>query len=85
MCGNSLTVKFYGNAPIGFYKYLYPKAKRSEGADGAKVFFFLAKYINGSMPDKLKCQWLDRKELTEILDKDIRRKVFQFLIPDESN
>ncbi|XP_033226957.1 39S ribosomal protein L46, mitochondrial [Belonocnema kinseyi] len=84
-CGSDLTVKFYGNAPIGFYKYLYPRAKRSEGSDGAKVFYFLAKYEKGTVPEKLNHQWLDRKELTEILHKDIRKCLFQFLIPEESN
>ena len=81
-CGSELTVKFYGNAPVGFYKYLYPKAVRTEKSDGAKVFFFLARYIKGSIPEKLKHQWLDRTELTKVLPKDVRKSTFQFLIPE---
>lgn len=81
-CGNDLAVSFYGNAPIGFYKYLYPRAARSEGSDGAKVFFFLAKYLKGSLPEKVKHQWLDRTELEQVLVKETRKSMFQFLIPE---
>ena len=33
----SLGVEIIGNAPIGFYKYKYPKSVREQGYVGAKV------------------------------------------------
>jgi len=32
-------VKFYGNAPVGFYKYKYPKKLCEQGSYGAKIFY----------------------------------------------
>lgn len=81
-CGSELTVQFYGNAPIGYYKYLYPKAARTEKADGAKVFFYLARYVKGNVSDNVKHQWLDRAELTKVLERRTRRALSQFLLPD---
>lgn len=57
-------------------------AVRTEKADGAKVFFYLAKYIKGNISDKVKHQWLDRTELSQVLGKGTRRVLFQFLIPE---
>lgn len=81
-CGSDLTVQFYGNAPIGYYKYLYPRAARTEKSQGAKVFFFLAKYVKGNVSDKMKHQWLDRTELPEVLEKNVRKTLFRFLLPE---
>lgn len=37
--GDSITVKLYGNAPCGFYKYKYPTEVRKKSSTvGAKVF-----------------------------------------------
>lgn len=62
-CGTDLKVHFYGNAPIGFYKYKYPACERKD-AVGAKVFFFRAIYNSGDVADKkLKYEWLNDNEL----------------------
>lgn len=81
-CGPDLTASFYGNAPIGFYKYKYPKAIQDRGRYGAKVFYFLAKYVDGHVSAKAKHQWLDREELKAALPVDTHRSIFSFLIPD---
>lgn len=62
-CGTDLKVHFYGNAPIGFYKYKYPASERKESV-GAKVFFFRAIYNSGDVADsKLKYEWINDDEL----------------------
>lgn len=51
--GNNINVKFYGNAPCGFYKFKYPKEKRDQSnVEGAKVFFFKATLLDGSIEKK---------------------------------
>nr|XP_033321960.1 39S ribosomal protein L46, mitochondrial [Megalopta genalis]XP_033321961.1 39S ribosomal protein L46, mitochondrial [Megalopta genalis]XP_033321962.1 39S ribosomal protein L46, mitochondrial [Megalopta genalis]XP_033321963.1 39S ribosomal protein L46, mitochondrial [Megalopta genalis] len=79
-CGNNIGVQFYGNAPIGFYTYKYPK--QLEGKDGAKIFYFLAKYINGDISSKLQHCWLDREELEKIVHPRLYRSLSQFLLPE---
>lgn len=81
-CGNNIKVQFYGNAPIGFYKYMYPKSIRARGKDGAKIFYFLAKYISGDVCSNAKHRWLDREELKETVHPDVHKSLSQFLIPD---
>ncbi|XP_003708195.2 mitochondrial ribosomal protein L46 isoform X2 [Megachile rotundata] len=81
-CGNNVKVQFYGNAPIGFYKYLYPKSIRAQGKDGAKVFYFLAKYISGDVSSNAKHGWLDREELKKTVHPRVHKSLSQFLIPD---
>ncbi|CAD6242723.1 GSCOCG00009547001-RA-CDS [Cotesia congregata] len=70
-CGENLSVRIYGNAPMGFYKYVYPKTVRENGTRGAKIFYYLARYVNGNLPSNLKYQWLDRDELKEALPKPV--------------
>jgi large subunit ribosomal protein L46 len=90
MCGVDLTVQFYGNAPCGVYKYKYPKrflSSNEEGPVGAKVFFFKAQYIAGSLDyNKLKLEefkWLGREELMSSLSQGYYRNISQFLIDEE--
>ncbi|VVC40822.1 NUDIX hydrolase domain,NUDIX hydrolase domain-like,Ribosomal protein L46 [Cinara cedri] len=57
-CGNHIRVRFYGNAPCGFYKYKYPKTKREQSnVEGAKIFFFKATLLDGNVEEK--CTWKD--------------------------
>lgn len=66
-CGSDLKVHFYGNAPVGFYKYKYPASERKE-AVGAKVFFFRAIYNSGEISDKkLTYEWINDDELKKKL------------------
>lgn len=81
-CGSNVNVKFYGNAPIGFYKYKYPKDVRAKGREGAKVFYFLAKYISGDISSNAKYCWLDRGELKEYVHSNVYESLSQFLIPE---
>lgn len=61
VCGATLNVDFWGNAPCAFYKYKYPKGTDDSEAIGAKVFFFRAIYKNGNVDKKLtKFEWLDK-------------------------
>lgn len=69
LCGNSVKVLFYGNAPCGFYKYRYPLAVRQDSV-GAKVFFFRAVYRNGQIDSKTgDFAWLDKDELFKKVEK----------------
>uniref|UniRef100_A0A182JKS2 Large ribosomal subunit protein mL46 n=1 Tax=Anopheles atroparvus TaxID=41427 RepID=A0A182JKS2_ANOAO len=81
-CGDSLQVTFYGNAPVGFYKYKYPSASRTD-AVGAKVFFFRSVLREGSgsvVGTKLKYQWLNQNELQQQLQQSYYQSVAQFLL-----
>ncbi|XP_065338120.1 large ribosomal subunit protein mL46 [Cloeon dipterum] len=69
-----------GNAPVGFYKYKYPKDVRDKrGVEGAKVFFFKAIYQEGeaSCKDFL---WATKEELGEKTKQDYFKSVDQFLL-----
>uniref|UniRef100_A0A182PHS3 Large ribosomal subunit protein mL46 n=1 Tax=Anopheles epiroticus TaxID=199890 RepID=A0A182PHS3_9DIPT len=83
-CGDKLQVTFYGNAPVGFYKYKYPPSVRSEvGAVGAKVFFFrsVLKDVSKNVGnDKVKYQWLCQDELQKQLQQSYYQSVSQFLL-----
>ncbi|KXJ80525.1 hypothetical protein RP20_CCG024647 [Aedes albopictus] len=80
--GDGLKVTFYGNAPVGFYKYKYPSTTRQE-AVGAKVFFFRCTLNPGSQnvtDKKVKFQWLDQSELEKTLKESYYHSVAQFLV-----
>lgn len=79
-CGANIKAKFYGNAPIGFYKYKYPKEFREQGNYGAKIFYFLAKHIDGDITNDIKYQWLDHEELKKVLPDRVRESIFQFML-----
>ncbi|XP_043510201.1 39S ribosomal protein L46, mitochondrial isoform X2 [Frieseomelitta varia] len=82
LCGNNIKVKFYGNAPIGFYQYKYPKNLQERGQNGAKIFYFLAKYISGDISSDIKHCWLDREELKKNLHPNLHKSLVKFLLPD---
>lgn len=66
-CGQELQVLFYGNAPVGFHKYKYPRNQRTETV-GAKVFFYRASLRSGQVPENLtKFEWLPKEALNEKL------------------
>ncbi|KAF7997220.1 hypothetical protein HCN44_005497 [Aphidius gifuensis] len=81
-CGENLKAKIYGNAPVGFYKYRYPKVAREGGTQGAKIFYYLARYEDGNVTDNVDYQWLDRQELEKNLPKEICKSVTTFLIKE---
>lgn len=83
-------VQFMGNAPVGYYKYKYPKAIRGNGFCGAKVFFFKAQLL-GAKEDALTINnvdfvsdylWLTHSELEEVLQPVLYKTVQSFLYPD---
>ncbi|XP_074863079.1 large ribosomal subunit protein mL46 [Carettochelys insculpta] len=82
LSGN-IQAKFLGNAPCGFYKYKFPKAFRTEGSVGAKIFFFKALLQNG---DLLRTErrgdyvWVSKAELGDYLKPDYLRQVTRFLM-----
>ncbi|KZC13340.1 39S ribosomal protein L46, mitochondrial, partial [Dufourea novaeangliae] len=82
LCGNNIKVKFYSSAPIGFYQYKYPKDVRLKGQDGAKIFYFLAKYISGDISSDIKHCWLDREELKKTVHPNLYGSLSQFLLPE---
>ncbi|XP_018317811.1 39S ribosomal protein L46, mitochondrial, partial [Mycetomoellerius zeteki] len=78
-CGANIKVKFYGNAPIGFYKYKYPKKLCEQESYGAKIFYFLAKYIDGDITNNVKYQWLDNEELEKVLPNGVQESISRFM------
>ncbi|XP_059473751.1 large ribosomal subunit protein mL46 isoform X2 [Neocloeon triangulifer] len=69
-----------GNAPVGFYKYKYPKAVREQsGVEGAKVFFFKAMYQGGRAKSK-DFVWATKEEMEKKLKKEYFNSVDQFLL-----
>ncbi|EFN74170.1 39S ribosomal protein L46, mitochondrial [Camponotus floridanus] len=79
-CGTNIKANFYGNAPIGFYKYKYPKELNDQGIYGAKIFYFLAKYLDGNVTNDIKYQWLDDTEFKKILPHGIQKSISQFML-----
>lgn len=83
-CGASIEAQFFGNAPIGFYKYKYPKkAELREHFIGAKVFFFHAQHRQGIVePDAQLVHdymWVTRPEMGMYLPQKYYEKVEKFL------
>lgn len=76
-CGENIKAQIYGNAPVGCYKYTYD----GDDGKGAKIFYFLAKYVDGNVADDVKHQWLDRKEIQETIPKSVYKKLSKFLLP----
>ncbi|XP_043991930.1 39S ribosomal protein L46, mitochondrial isoform X2 [Gambusia affinis] len=73
---------FLGNAPCGVYKYKLPKAARTEGSVGRKVFFFkaiLADGAPGSAPTA-PLLWVKKSELQEYLKPAYMTKVDRFIL-----
>ncbi|XP_072745472.1 large ribosomal subunit protein mL46 [Anoplolepis gracilipes] len=79
-CGIEIKAKFYGNAPIGFYKYKYPKKLQEQGVYGAKIFYFLAKYLDGNVTSNIKYQWLDDTEFKKVLPNGVQKSISQFML-----
>lgn len=81
--GNSLKVRYYGNAPCGFYKYKYPKEKREQsGVEGMKIFFFKAALLDGTIEKKndwTDYEWATVKELNNKLIQPYKKNVKLFL------
>ncbi|XP_053673102.1 39S ribosomal protein L46, mitochondrial [Anopheles nili] len=79
-CGDSLEVLFYGNTPVGFYKYKYPSNERSDTV-GAKVFFFrsVVKKTSNLKNTKMKFKWLCQEELHNQLQPSYYQSVSQIL------
>uniref|UniRef100_A0A1B6KQT0 Large ribosomal subunit protein mL46 n=1 Tax=Graphocephala atropunctata TaxID=36148 RepID=A0A1B6KQT0_9HEMI len=83
-CGSSLHTKFLGNAPVGFYKFRYPKSANLTPSVGMKIFFFKAQLLKGNVTSTV-CpdfQWLSQNELS-ILPKSYLKSVKMFLMEDE--
>lgn len=85
-CGTNMQTKFLGNAPVGFYKYRYPKSAICQQSIGMKIFFFKAQLLSGNVSKEVcsNFQWLSQQELaSNILQEDYLRNVKMFLLDDE--
>ncbi|XP_066252846.1 large ribosomal subunit protein mL46 [Euwallacea similis] len=77
-CGPNVKVQIFGNAPCGFYKYMYPKDVRNENSTGAKIFIYFARYSSGQITD-VDYKWLDKNELNQILPEDYKKNILPIL------
>lgn len=79
-CGSDMKLHFYGNAPVGFYRYKYPVTERKD-AVGAKVFFFRAIYKSGSIADdKQKFMWISDEEMKSKVKDNYYKAVKSMLV-----
>lgn len=85
--GRKTKVKFYGNAPCGYYKYKYPKPVRENTeAVGAKIFFMKVQYLTGILQERETLKdycWITKKELSDHLVPSYQSAVNSFLLDDE--
>lgn len=81
-CGDKLKPTFYGNAPVGFYKYKYPASARKESV-GAKVFFYRTS-VQGAegheIKDGVNYEWQDKPNLEKKLSGGYSESVQKFLL-----
>ena len=85
-CGNNLKWQIYGNAPVGFYKYRYPRRVRQKNATvGAKTFFYLARFLNGNVSGDANYLWIDSSEMMQVLPAKYYKSVSDFIITDYRN
>lgn len=85
---NRLEVKFLGNAPSAVYSYRYPsEVTKATQLKGAKIFFFKAYHLNGEFePNEQLCidhKWLNRKELSSLLNDKYWRSLDRCLFAEE--
>ncbi|KAH0620038.1 hypothetical protein JD844_014554 [Phrynosoma platyrhinos] len=83
LSGSSIGAKFLGNAPCGVYKYKFPRAARTEGNMGAKVFFFKAFLQDSNLPlvkEKMDYVWVSKGELVDYLRPEYHSQVARFLV-----
>lgn len=82
-CDNNLNIRFYGNAPCGFYKFKYPKKKREEATvEGAKIFFFKATLLDGNVGQNsiwTDYEWATVKELNNKCIQSYMKNIKLFL------
>jgi len=82
-CGTNINVRFYGNAPCGFYKYKYPKEKREQSkVEGAKIFFFKATLLDGNIEKNrtwTDYEWATVKELGNKIIQPYMKNIKLFL------
>jgi len=87
----SLEVEIIGNAPIGFYKYKYPKSAREQtGFVGAKVFLYRGAVSSSARqclsrlaaPSPPHTRWLVRQQLAECLAPRYARALADCLVDD---
>lgn len=83
LTGNCVQAKFLGNAPCGLYKYKFPRALRTEGSVGAKIFFFKALLQSGDLLQAERREdyvWVSKGELGDYLKPDYLTQVNRFLM-----
>ncbi|XP_053898086.1 39S ribosomal protein L46, mitochondrial [Malaclemys terrapin pileata] len=83
LSGNCIQAKFLGNAPCGLYKYKFPRAFRTEGSVGAKIFFFKAFLQSGDLLQAERREdyvWVSKGELGDYLKPDYLKQVNRFLM-----
>lgn len=78
--GADFQVRFYGNAPCGFYKYKYKPSDKAD-AVGVKTFFYRASYKAGQVSEKsAKFEWVNEEELKGKVRSSYYDSVSQFLV-----
>ncbi|XP_003226597.2 large ribosomal subunit protein mL46 [Anolis carolinensis] len=83
LSGSPSGARFLGNAPCGVYKYKFPRAVRTEGNVGAKVFFFKAFLQDSHLPldkEKRDYVWVSKGELADYLKPEYHSQVTRFFV-----
>ena len=84
-CGESLQIKCKSEEPVGNYKYFFPAdfTRHNENIKGAKVSFFLARYLSGEVKidqkEIIEYRWVKKEELKDYFEKSYIRNVLHFM------
>lgn len=75
---------FPSNSPIGYFCYAYPKEMQKQRQQyGAKVFFYRAQLIEGSMKLETRLYtdmaWIARSEVGEYFNEDMAEYMTELL------
>ncbi len=83
-CGADLSVKFKGEKPRGTYAYFFPKdfKRHNPHIIGAKVSFFEAEYLSGSVDvdgqEIIDSKWVDYEDLTDYFEPTYWQSIHDF-------
>lgn len=79
VCGEQFNVKWYGNVPMVLSKVVDIDVNDKKKVHTTKVFHFLAKYLDGTIENKNKYQWLSKNEMEKLIPSKILKGMLPLL------